>query len=229
MKKTICESFPITNSEYFNLETEFGKLIKYEAWQLIKKNAKNNHTDDFDDINQELLMSIIRAGSYYKRQIYIESCIIKSVEHVGGVKAIELLHYIISISKPDDYLKHEAKAALKRMPTKPEIANAANEFLIFVLQELVNLWHNRTRHGANRQKFGNFQERLLERIVRQVVPKELRPAKKQPLKIDTKFATYCKAITWNAQKSMGRKITREKSIRTGQVSLSEYDYLQSGV
>jgi hypothetical protein len=43
--------------------------------------------------------------------------------------------------------------------------------------------------------------------------------------MDSKFATYCKAITWNAQKSLGKKITREKSIRTGMVSLSEYDYL----
>ena len=222
-KKTICESFPITNPEYLNLESEFGQLTKYAAWQLLKKNAKNNHTDDFDDINQELLMSIIRAGSYYKRQIYIEQCLIKSIEHIGGFKAVELLNYIISISKPDDYLRHEAKAALKRMPEcETEAVDSASEFLIFVLRELVNLWHNRTRHGANRQKFGNFQERLLERIVRQVVPKNVRPAKKQPLKIDVKFATYCKAITWNAQKSMGRKITREKSIRTGQVSLSEY-------
>lgn len=227
MKKTICESFPITNSEYFNLENEFGRLAKKAAWELLRKNTRNNHTDDFDDINQELLMSIIRAGSYYKRQIYIEQCIIKSIEHIGGINAIKLLQYIVSVSKPDDYLRYEAKAALKRMPKSEAIS--ANEFLIFVLQELVNLWHNRTRHGANRQKFGNFQERLLERIVREVVPKELRPDKKQPLKIDTKFATYCKAITWNAQKSMGRKITREKSIRTGIVSLSEFDYLQGGV
>jgi hypothetical protein len=29
----------------------------------------------------------------------------------------------------------------------------------------------------------------------------------------------------NAQKSLGKKITREKGIRTGMVSLSEYDYL----
>lgn len=227
MKKTICENFPITDPEYKNLESEFGQLTKYAAWQLLKKNAKNNHTDDFDDINQELLMSIIRAGSYYKRQVYIEQCIIKSIEHVGGFKAVELLNYVISISKPDDFLKHEAKAAIKRIPAYKEDVTSTDEFLIFVLQELVNLWHNRTRHGANRQKFGNFQERLLERIVRQGVPRELRPTKKQLLKIDVKFATYCKAITWNAQKSMGRKITREKSIRTGLVSLSEYDYLGS--
>jgi len=185
MKGNICESFPISDKEYIELEKEFGQLTKYAAWQLLKKNARNNHTDEFEDINQELLMSIIRAGSYYKRQVYIEQCFVAAKEW------------------------------------------ARDEFVLFVLRELENLWHNRTRHGANRQKFGQFQENLLERIIRQVVPKEYRPDKNQPLRIDTKFATYCKAITWNAQKSMGRKITREKGIRTGQVSLSDYDYLVS--
>ena len=180
---SIVQDFPISNEEYFELEKSFAMLCKYAAWQLLKKNAKNNHTDEFDDINQELLMSIIRAGSYYKRQIYIEQCFLVAKEW------------------------------------------AKDEFVLFVLQELENLWHNRTRHGANRQKFGMHQEKLLERIMRQVVSKESRPNKCQPLRIDAKFATYCKAITWNAQKSMGRKITREKGIRAGQVSLSEYEYV----
>ena len=42
--------------------------------------------------------------------------------------------------------------------------------------------------------------------------------------IDTKFSTYCKAIVWNGQKSLGKKITREKSVRNGVVSLSEFDH-----
>jgi len=95
-----------------------------------------------------------------------------------------------------------------------------------VLNELEHLWANKTRHGANRQKFGEFQEQVLERIVKKFVPKNLRPNKYKSLSIDPKFRTYCKNITWNAQKSMGKKITREKSWRSGLVSLSEYDYLQ---
>ena len=95
-----------------------------------------------------------------------------------------------------------------------------------IVQELESLWANRTRHGANRQKFGVFQEQLLQKIVRKIVPASERPDKKDNLKIDAKFSTYCKAIVWNGQKSMGKKITREKSIRSGQVSLSEFDYLQ---
>jgi len=62
-------------------------------------------------------------------------------------------------------------------------------------------------------------------LVKCLVPIKKRPSKKTPLLMDTKFITYCKAITWNAQKALGKKITREKSIRTGMVSLSEYDYL----
>ena len=103
----------------------------------------------------------------------------------------------------------------------------SDKFVYKIVQELENLWSNRTRHGANRQKFGKHQENLLDKIVRRMVPKEEQPFKDAPLKIDSKFATYCKAIVWNGQKSMGKKITREKSIRSGMVSLSEFDYLQN--
>jgi hypothetical protein len=76
-------------------------------------------------------------------------------------------------------------------------------------------------------RFGNLsrQEKILDRIINKFVPKEHRPKKDAPLKIDSKFTTYCKAIVWNGQKSMGKKITREKSIRSGMVSLSEFDFL----
>jgi len=90
---------------------------------------------------------------------------------------------------------------------------------------LQDLWNNKTRHGANRQKFGPYQEKILYKLTRKIVPKKERPNKKATLKIDSKFTTYCKAITWNEQKSMGKKITREKVIRSSCVSLSEFDYL----
>lgn len=182
--KDICNNFPITSDEYFELDEKFGKLCYYAAHQLKKKNSKNNCVEDIDDINQELQLSIIRAGSYYKRQIYIE-------------KSLEL-----------------AKKHIKK--------TQKNTKLIKTLQ---NLWKNRTRHGANRQKFGPVQEKLLDDLIKKYVPRKLRPSKKESLKIDSKFSTYCKAIVWNGQKSMGKKITREKVIRTGLVSLSEYDYL----
>ena len=100
-----------------------------------------------------------------------------------------------------------------------------DEFVSKIVHELENLWDNRTRHGANRQKYGKFQERILDKIINKYVPKDQRPRKDAPLKIDSKFTTYCKAIIWNGQKSMGKKITREKSIRTGMVSLSEFEFL----
>lgn len=181
--KSICQAFPITAVEYDNLTKSFGKLCYYAAHQLQKKNTKNNYTDDFEDINQELQLSIIRAGSYYKRQIFIEKCF----------------------------------SAVKMHNTDP--------FMGVLCDKLSDLWSNRTRHGANRQKFGFRQERMLDALVRVAVPRRRRPDRRAPLRIDTKFSTYCKAIVWNGQKSMGKKITREKSIRSGQVSLSEYDYL----
>ena len=179
----ICNQFPVTTGEYSMLEDRLGPLCQYAGWQLIKKNSRNNHTEEQEDIFQELRISLIRAGSYYKRQVYIE----ESLRLCG---------------------KHVKDAMLKN--------------LVVSLQDL---WDNKTRHGAGRQKFGQFQEELLERLVKKIVPKAKRPSKQKPLEIDNKFTTYAKAITWNQMKSLGKRITREKSFRGSQVSLSEYDFL----
>jgi hypothetical protein len=179
----ICTNFSINEQEYAELEHRFGRLCWHAAHELKKKNSRNNYTEEAEDIKQELQMSMLRAGSYYKRQVYIEKCLTVAKKH------------------------------------------AKDNFVVRIIDELDNLWRNRTRHGANRQKFGAFQETLLHKIIRQVVPKEERPDKNANLKIDSKFATYCKAIVWNGQKSMGKKITREKTIRSGLVSLSEFDHL----
>lgn len=181
----ICNNFRINEEEFLQLDKKFGRLCWHAAHELKKKNTNNNYTDDPEDIKQELQMSMLRAGSYYKRQIYIEKCL-----------------FLIKKYSKDKLMSSIAK-------------------------ELDNLWKNRTRHGANRQKFGPHQENLLDKIVKRIVPSNEAPDKNQNLKIDSKFTTYCKAIVWNGQKSMGKKITREKTIRTGQVSLSEYAYLGS--
>jgi len=184
--KTISNSFPIGTKEYEELDEKFGQLCEYAAWQLYKKNNRANHTDEQQDISQELRIALIRAGSYYKRQVYIETC-------------LELLNKHIS-----------------------------DQFMKKIVQQLNYLWANKTRHGANRQKFGPHQEDIMEQLMKEQVPENEWPNKSASLVLDAKFTTYCKAITWNAQKSMGKKITREKSIRSGLVSLSEFDYLGSG-
>ena len=183
MNKDICKSFPITEEEYKKLDEKFGALSHYIGWQLYRRNSKNNHTEDHFDIVQDLTLAILRASSYYKRQIYIEKCLKLCYEYSDG-----------------KLIKNFVKS-------------------------LQYLWDNRTRHGAGRQKFGWFQERLLYRLTRKIVPKNVRPNKRAELTIDNKFITYCKAITWNAQKSMGRKITKEKVVRNNQVSISQFDYL----
>ncbi len=181
----ILTTFPVTEAEYRKLDELFGDLAHYAAWQLVKKNVKNNHTDDPEDIAQEIRLASVRAGSYFKRQMYLERCMAVCRKHV----------------------------------TDPVV--------LAVLDELEYLWQNRTKHGANKQKFGEHQERILDDMVARNIPKAERPKKDAPLEIDRKFITYCKAIIWNCQKSLGKKITREKSIRSGIVSLSEYDYLVS--
>lgn len=181
--ETIVNSFPITEREYGLLDEKFGKLCHYAAWQLKKKNTNNNQTNDPDDDAQELRIALLRAGSYYKRQTYIEECFEVLDEHVK-----------------DRFIKR-------------------------LVKQLRQLWTDRRRHGANRQKFGRWQEIILDRLVKKYVPKVDRPDRSKSLQIDGKFATYSKQIIWNAQKSLGKKITREKSWRTGLVSLSEFDYL----
>lgn len=98
-------------------------------------------------------------------------------------------------------------------------------FILRVINELEQLWDNRRRHGANRQKFGDHQEAILDKLVKKHVPKASRPDRKAPIDIDSKFKTYCKQITWNELKQKGKKITREKFWRSGMVSINEFDYL----
>jgi len=75
MGKTITEQFPVGEQEYLELDKKFGNLANYAGWQLIKKNNRNNHTDSHEDVAQELRIALLQAGSYYKRQVYIESCL----------------------------------------------------------------------------------------------------------------------------------------------------------
>lgn len=188
--ETIVSKFPITEDEYSQLDKKFGNLAHYAAWQLKKKNSQNNHTNDPDDDVQELRIALMRAGSYYKRQTYIEACFM-------------VLHNNCSWT----------------------VYSKKGKFLRKIVTELEQLWLDRRRHGANRQKFGEFQEIILDRLVKKHVPKKERPDRSACLRFDLKFQKYAKQILWNSQKSLGKKITREKSWRTGLVSLSEFDYL----
>lgn len=181
--KSILDVWKVTPEEFKKLDKAFGQLCYYAAWQLSRKNTKNNHQNDLEDFYQELVFSLLRAGSYTKRQAYIKSSLSSCAEHVK------------------------------------------DPFCKTVLDNLQNLWDNRTRHGANRQKFGPRQEKMLDKLVEKVVPEEQRPKKDRPLEIDAQFSRYCKQIVWNQQRSMGKKITREKPLRAGMVSLSEFSYL----
>ena len=183
MMLEICNNFSINEHEFIELDKKFGKLCWFVSHELKRKNSKNNCTEEAEDIKQDLLISMMRAGSYTKRQVYIEKCLLVANKYVK-----------------DDFVKS-------------------------IIQELENLWSNRTKHGANRQKYGPHQEELLESIIRQSVPEVERPDKKAPLKIDTKFSTYCKSIVWNTQKAHGRQISKMKFIRNNQVSLSENGHL----
>jgi hypothetical protein len=183
MIKSMYKTFGLSNEEFKLLMSKFHDLCLFQAWNLLRKNAHNNHTDELEDIEQDLLIALIKAGVYYKRQVYIEDCL--------------------------ELAKKYAK----------------DGFVKNIVEELNDLWQKRTKHGANKQKYGEQQERILENIINKIVPKNKRPDPKRPLIIDNKFSTYCKKITWNQQKSLGKKITRERTVRNGATSLSCFDYL----
>jgi hypothetical protein len=182
---SVFKNFPVSNDEYIKLDKKFGQLCYYASWQLIRKNSANNHQFDLEDVSQELMVAVLRAASYYKRQVYIDSSLTA-----------------LQSAKLDKTSK-------------------------FILKELENLWKNRTRHGASRQKFGDYQEQILKDFCKKFLPANLIPPVDRPLIMETKFLTYCKQILWNATKHLGRKISREKPLRAGQVSLSDHDYLSS--
>ena len=125
--KSICNEFPILDEEYLELDKEFGRLCWSAAHELKRKNSLNNYIDDAEDVRQELIIDMMKAGSYTKRQVYIEKCF--------------------------EVVKKYAK----------------DEFILNIITSLEDLWNNRTRHGANRQKYGPFQESLLEVFVRKLV------------------------------------------------------------
>ncbi len=179
----IFDEFQITNEEYAEMDKKFGNLCYKAAWELKRKNFKNNYTDEIEDIVQDLRWSMSRACIYTKRQRYIEASMEAVKNHIK-----------------DPFVKE-------------------------VIEELDNLWMNRTRHGANKQKFGEYQENILESLLNLYVPEGDRPNKKSRLNMDKRFSIYCKAIIWNCSKNLGKKITRERSIRSGLVSLSEHSYL----
>ena len=182
----IFKNYPVTTDEFDVLHEKYGRLCHDISWDLLKRNNRNNHTDEEEDINQEILISLMHAASYYKRQTYIKDCLVLCEKYAKDKK-----------------------------------------FIAIMVEELNDLWSNRKRHGAGRQKFGAYQEKLLDKLVKLLVPKSKRPSKHAPLKTDAEFGPYCKSIAWNRQRALGKKITREKGIRSGMASLSEYDYLGS--
>lgn len=127
-----------------------------------------------------------------------------------------------SVIKAAAYYKRQTyiESSLKILGSK-----IGDKFTGKLLTVLEKLWINRTRHGANRQKFGDFQEVILDQLLKKYIPKKNRPKKNANLILDKKFMTYCKQICWNEQRAMGKKITREKGLRVGLTSISSFDYL----
>lgn len=67
----IQKRYPITNEEFEVLEKKYGKLCWFAASKLASSNKKSE--EDLQDFHSEILIGMFRAGSYYKRQTFIEN------------------------------------------------------------------------------------------------------------------------------------------------------------
>lgn len=176
----IFKDYAVTNEEFSQIQSQYGNLVHFASWSFLGGNSLNNHTEDIEDLQQALSMSLVKAGMYYKRQSYI----------IKGFIVLE------------EYLLNDEK-----------------------LKRLKRLWDNRRKHGAYKQTFGPTEEDELDKLLEEYIPEEKRPSKKAALVLDDKFTIYLKSIMWNEKKCIGKKTTREISIRKGCVSISEHSNL----
>ncbi len=177
--------FKLTDDEWKQIYNRFWKLGRHQARSLLNGNLKGSHTEDQEDIEQEMFQSMITAAMYHKRQCFIDYCFKSIRKHVK-----------------DENVLTKAK-------------------------ELENIWNKKTVKGMVRKKFGINQEKTLYKLVNQHIPQEVRPSPTDPFTFDQNFDKYCKNITWNRIKNIGRKITKERSLRSGMASLSSFNYLTS--
>lgn len=173
-------------------------------------------TPEYDELEKQLGLLCYKAANILKRKNYANN-FNEEVEDI--VQQLRM-----AMMKAGSYYKRQTYIENSFQALWPYVKDKFTKRLVLSLRDL---WKNRTRHGANRQKFGILQEVLLQRLVKKYVPVRSRPKKDAPLVFDLKFKIYCKQIIWNHCKAIGKKITKEKGIRQGMVSLSEFDYLAS--
>lgn len=70
--KNIFDKFHITDEEFIMLDKKYSKLCKWQVWRLVKRFP--SRSVEFEDMEQEIFIALLHAGSHYKRQTYIESC-----------------------------------------------------------------------------------------------------------------------------------------------------------
>jgi hypothetical protein len=171
-------------------------------------------TPEYEELEQQLGLLCYKAANILKRKNFANN-FNEEVEDIVQQLRMAMMK-AASYYKRQTYIEQSFQVLWLHVHDK---------FIRKLVLSLRKLWKDRTRHGANRQKFGLLQELLLQRLVKKYVPIRARPHKDAALVFDPKFKIYCKQIIWNHCKAIGKKITKEKGIRQGMVSLSEFDYL----
>ncbi len=67
----IQKRYPISNDEYKVLDDKYDKLCWFAANGLARSNKKSE--EDLQDYHSDIQIGMFRAGSYYKRQCFLEA------------------------------------------------------------------------------------------------------------------------------------------------------------
>ena len=68
----IQKRYPVTDEEFDYLVQKYGKLCWFAATKL--GNQKHRLPEDLSDFHSEIQLGMCRAGSYFKRQTFLEKC-----------------------------------------------------------------------------------------------------------------------------------------------------------
>ena len=195
----IQKRYPVTDAEFEVLDEKYGKLCWFAASKLASANRKSE--EDLQDFHSEILIGMFRAGSYYKRQTFIESTfkyldksrVFMSSEDLADLNLLQKMWY-------------QRKAYFTEI----------HEVLIReVLGKYTDALEEKTPSDKEPLEFNPANQKTYVNANGET--KKVNP-----------FEVYCKAIIWNTKKSLGQAISKENEHKCKEVSLDEWNFLEGG-
>lgn len=119
----IQRAFPITNEEFLRLEKQFDNLLHFAGWKLLRGNEGGLHTEQEEDVYQELRIAMLKAASYYKRQTWVEACLESLPDSPAKQRLTDRWNGRAHHKRGASFGEHEEqelKRLIERMPERPD-------------------------------------------------------------------------------------------------------------